>query len=963
MLYKMIQNTRDKWLQSNESTVSSILEYIESRNELRDAQVDAVKTYLFLKTACECKSLKDLFKEGRFNSLNLEDLEVSNKTREFLQTNPQAAALFEYSRLKDDAGKQISESVEEVIKKSPEVIDYDKFFDEMFYNVSYTDYLFSLPMGAGKTYLMAIFIYLDLYFAKIEPNNKAFAHNFVIFAPSGLKSSVIPSLKTIENFDPSWILPEPAASNIKEEISFELLDQPKAVNKSNKVINPNAQKIANHQPYNKMFGVVAVTNAEKVILEKVKVNNGQLVLEDFLDLNDPMVLKAKQENELRETIGKMPHLSIFVDEMHHAVDSEIKLRAVINNWEQTNNVNSVIGFSGTPFLRKANKVNISKTVTLSFSEISTIVYYYPLVKGVGNFLKKPTIKISDNKSRKYIIENGVKDFLDKYKDKKYKDGTCAKLGIYCGKIDTLEKEVYPLVSKIVSNYNYNNSCILKFHRGNKKYPQPQDSDLQFQSLDQPFSKIKIILLAQIGKEGWDCKSLTGIILSQIGDCDKNMVLQTSCRCLRQVDNKDEEAIVWLNQDNAKILEDQLKKEQHTNISEFQTGILNKMHIKRYDRTKYLKLPKVDFYQLRVKFSETVVDKANPKKDIPNSLNNTKLGKTITEITDIQMKNKEIIVNDINGKNTHTTFEIWKHQICKESFNTLSMEELSKYNKELKWVFVNITKKNKNSIVFDSKYDINLVNQNIRKAFSDKRDFKTQEEIIPCSSSLLNVKNFKEDIYTDYPDKYFPDEKQTKNIVEQDKRKKLLKDDVFYVIENIRNSGGSFNEYADKMEHEHTSYLNRHISYHYVPYKSDSDFEADFHVEMLRLKIVKDLNLEVYYNGDRNLTEFKIACYKNSDEKWTYLGMYTPDFLIIQRKNKVIHKAIIVETKGELYSNDPMFIDKKHFIESKFVKQNNEKFKYNKFDYLYLEDNLSTSERINKTVDAISEFFERNKNAN
>ena len=36
----------------------------------------------------------------------------------------------------------------------------------MFYNVSYADYLISLPMGAGKTYLMAAFIYLDLYFAQ-----------------------------------------------------------------------------------------------------------------------------------------------------------------------------------------------------------------------------------------------------------------------------------------------------------------------------------------------------------------------------------------------------------------------------------------------------------------------------------------------------------------------------------------------------------------------------------------------------------------------------------------------------------------------------------------------------------------------------------------------------------------------------------------------------------------------------
>lgn len=59
-------------------------------------------------------------------------------------------------------------------------------------------------MGAGKTYLMAAFIYLDLYFAQNEPNNPAFAHNFMVFAPSGLKSSIIPSLKHIKEFDPSF---------------------------------------------------------------------------------------------------------------------------------------------------------------------------------------------------------------------------------------------------------------------------------------------------------------------------------------------------------------------------------------------------------------------------------------------------------------------------------------------------------------------------------------------------------------------------------------------------------------------------------------------------------------------------------------------------------------------------------------------------------------------------------------
>ena len=124
----------------------------------------------------------------------------------------------------------------------------DEVFKQMFYGVTYTDYLFSLPMGAGKTFLMAAFIYLDLYFARNEPTNPSFAHNFIILAPSGLKSSVIPSLRTIQNFNPSWILSEPSATDIKRLISFEVLDQNKTASKSNKTKNPNVQKIANHQP-------------------------------------------------------------------------------------------------------------------------------------------------------------------------------------------------------------------------------------------------------------------------------------------------------------------------------------------------------------------------------------------------------------------------------------------------------------------------------------------------------------------------------------------------------------------------------------------------------------------------------------------------------------------------------------------------------------------------------------------
>ena len=117
-----------------------------------------------------------------------------------------------------------------------------------------------------------------------------------------------------------------------------------------------------------------------------------------------------------------------------------------------------------------------------------------------------------------------------------------------------------------------------------------------------------------------------------------------------------------------------------------------------------------------------------------------------------------------------------------------------------------------------------------------------------------------------------------------------------------------------------------------------------------------MDLEIYYNGDSALTEFKIRCYKSNGGKWSYIGIYTPDFLIIKRKDGKIYKAIIVETKGEIYANDPKFKDKKCFMETEFVNQNNKAFGYKRFDYLYLEDTQSENERITLTHQKIREFF-------
>ena len=72
MFYRMITNARNRWLTSQDCTVKDLIGYIESTGQMRDAQVDAVKTYLFLKIGCDSKPLSSLFREGCFNTLDLQ---------------------------------------------------------------------------------------------------------------------------------------------------------------------------------------------------------------------------------------------------------------------------------------------------------------------------------------------------------------------------------------------------------------------------------------------------------------------------------------------------------------------------------------------------------------------------------------------------------------------------------------------------------------------------------------------------------------------------------------------------------------------------------------------------------------------------------------------------------------------------------------------------------------------------
>lgn len=405
------------------------------------------------------------------------------------------------------------------------------------------------------------------------------------------------------------------------------------------------------------------------------------------------------------------------------------------------------------------------------------------------------------------------------------------------------------------------------------------------------------------------------------------------------------------------MNNQLEQQQHISLKEFESANNQKTKIQHYDRTEYLGVPKIDFYQLKIKYDTQVVHEANPNLEIADSTENAKKSSIIVKTTDFTMaeENTKIQVDDNEYGKEIANFNIWLYQIMKDGFCSPSMQELLKYKELLETVFEKITYKKAGTNYFSSKYNRKVIEENIRKSFYDKRDFSSIEELIPEKVSLLNISNFpKNPIYVDNAENYYPNQKMVENIIKDDEGKLVVSEEIMIAIETLQKAGLS--EQAENLKHQYSSHPQKNHSFHYLPYKTDHEFEKTFIKEILGFEEIKKLNLEVYYNGDRGLTEFKIKTYKKNGKSWNYIGIYTPDFLIIQRKDNAIYKMIIVETKGEIYAKDEAFIDRRNFMQTEFANKNNENYGYKRFDYLYLEDTLSESERIQITYEKICEFF-------
>ncbi|MDZ7821536.1 MAG: DEAD/DEAH box helicase family protein [Candidatus Marinimicrobia bacterium] len=916
-IYSLIRSKTETWIklekESNQSLINNTLEHIEKTGMLRPPQREAIETYLWIKFASENKRLSEMVREGLlYDDVVAQDYEnyytfKGNYVTQFLNQ------FFQDNDLKNVHKKLVNDP-------TGSTIDWNSLLDELLHNFDYSNYLFSLPMGAGKTFLMACFIYLDLYFATLFKNDKRFAHNFVVFAPQASKTAILPSLRTIKDFNPEWILPREEADKLKQIITIEILDSLSSKRKDKlHGNNPNLEKV-NRIKQTKDFGMVFITNAEKVVLEKYDAQDEIYIDPESVFYDVKKASELKKTNELREALSQIFNLTVILDEVHHSYSStgkgEKKLRQAVGVLNQHSNVNSVIGLSGTPYVK--TKIEIEgKNITLN--QIQDIVYNYPLNIGIGKFLKKPDIRKASVKESVFL-EQALTDFFSNY-DIDYDNGTKSKVAFYCPSIKKLNDDILPIIQKwYQKNRAGKEDEIFRYYsnvdKKNKQYELPKEGLAIFNNLDKPYSKKRVILLVAIGTEGWDCRSLTSVVLPR-QKTTKNFVLQTTCRCLREVtDASKENALIYLSADNYETLDKELKENYQLSITDLSEKKEQNIEV----QVRKPKLGKLKYKQIETKYK--IVKKTSPeiKKElssfnISNIKNKYSYDRSIVSgsIGKSGLTGEVAIANVKAGSTALFSLEDFIYNLSSYTYGLFSEADLlNGYYQELTSVYKAIEKEIE-WLVLNPNLTLSDVNKMIASSFMDRVEYtkevieqKTEIELLEWQGSH-NEMSFVSPKGVTY--KFMPEIKQRDYQGNRGygKHPEYMEDDFFSEDNN-----------CDPQD----------ISYNYIPYKMDSGFEQNALAEMLKLSELKDL--EVYFNGykDERLQSFWIQ---------TPRGRYTPDFLILRRKeNKKyrkgqtipIEKAIIIETKGKPYYNDE-FRAKEKFVKDEFLKHNNH-FSYHCF---------------------------------
>lgn len=539
---------------------------------LRKPQFEALEMYIFIKEFLNNQSVSEIFKDWMEKKGGFKNSKLS-----IGQDNQ--IDIFEYST------KEYKEVYEMLIK----------------YKEVYSNYIFALTMGLGKTILMATCIFYEFLLANKYPNDPRFCHNALVFSPD---KTVLHSLKEIQTFDKSKVIPNEYVRILDSNIKFHFLEE--AGTTLNTLDNSD-------------FNII-ISNNQKIILRKKHTEDTpiQLLFNDNdrkSDIDDIFselygIEQHMEEGDLLfnqrfEKITRLSQLGIYVDEAHHLFGKKLdkdlydkgksSLRTTINVLANRLNQKGsrVVGcynYTGTPY--------VGNTI------LPEVIYSYGLRESIANgYLKDAEPQAFENVKNETFIRSVVKDFWNKYGENRF-EGMLPKLAIYGSEIKEVEEEIVPTLEKVLEEMNIPNDKIL-INVGDSKLTKDNDIN-EFNNLDTEKSNKQFIILVGKGKEGWNCRSLFGVALYRSPD-SSIFVLQATMRCLRKITNIQQTASVYLSKDNYDILDNELNKNFKMSVKD----IKNKENdgkkvyeVKVVPPPRYIRIKKINHkYNLVKKYNE------------------------------------------------------------------------------------------------------------------------------------------------------------------------------------------------------------------------------------------------------------------------------------------------------------------------------------------------------------------------
>ena len=445
---------------------------------------------------------------------------------------------------------------------------------------NYPNYIFALPMGTGKTILMATCIFYEFLLANKFPKDQTYCHNALVFAPD---KTVLQSLKEIQTFDMRKVVPPEYVNFLSSHIQFHFLQEAgvslSTMDRSQfNIIISNTQKIILKKKHTEKSPSERLFKAETPTHESESVYDEAADLYDFDALEDENDLTT---NQRFQKLTRLEQLGIFVDEAHHAFGSKLATDMGLKKSQSKTSLRLTIDELAASLKQAGTHVcacyNFTGTPYVGQQVLPEVVYGYGLKEAIDKaFLKKVRLHSYTNPKSEEFVKLVIENFWKNHGEQRH-EGMLPKLALFAPTIDELKNELYPAVeSSIEIDLGIPTDRIL-INVGDDKLT-TNDEIRKFVNLDTPASEDQFILLVNKGKEGWNCRSLFGVALYRKPK-SKIFVLQASMRCLRQIGDGQQTGHVYLSEENEQILKDELQQNFRVSIEEIQNTGAEKIDYK------------------------------------------------------------------------------------------------------------------------------------------------------------------------------------------------------------------------------------------------------------------------------------------------------------------------------------------------------------------------------------------------